>query len=216
MSMNSINQYEVVLSCSGKPLQVIEGVINGVSSFEIQYPFILAEKGYALCLNVKSWIESTKELLKTKDQLEIDDLNEFKKLYDSDVSFVNTWNHVIRKDELMAEEESKNTFLQIFNGDLEVATESLADSKNMQLAEPLQPNCDCYSCKNHTRNYICHLLDNHEMTGNVLLTIHNMSVYKEFLKVLNSLHFKNNTHVYIKTLIDGFVVKSSIEKTEKI
>lgn len=47
MSNHNISEYEVVLSCTGNPLQIIEGVINGVDLFETQYPFILAQEGLA-------------------------------------------------------------------------------------------------------------------------------------------------------------------------
>lgn len=72
---------------------------------------------------------------------------------------------------------------QLFDGELELGVESLAEEKYMEIVEPLASNCKCYSCGNHTKNYICHLLNNHEMLGNVLLSIHNCFVYKEIFEV---------------------------------
>lgn len=57
----------------------------------------------------------------------------------------------------MSEDQCNKLFLQVFDGDLEVVTEELIDKKNMELADPIMPNCGCYCCKNSTRNYICHL-----------------------------------------------------------
>lgn len=41
-------------------------------------------------------------------------------------------------------------------------------------AVPLQENCDCYTCRRHTRAYIHHLLTVQEMNSNILLVIHNL------------------------------------------
>jgi len=44
---------------------------------------------------------------------------------------------------------------------------------------PLSKSCACFSCKNHVRAYIHHLLHTHEILARVLLYIHNLhSAYK--------------------------------------
>jgi queuine tRNA-ribosyltransferase len=42
-------------------------------------------------------------------------------------------------------------------------------------AGPLDPECDCYTCKNYSRAYIRHLLKAGEVLGIRLTTIHNLS-----------------------------------------
>ncbi|MBX3135352.1 tRNA guanosine(34) transglycosylase Tgt [Candidatus Obscuribacterales bacterium] len=39
---------------------------------------------------------------------------------------------------------------------------------------PLDPNCDCFTCKTHSRAYLQHLIRQKEMTGAILLSIHNV------------------------------------------
>ena len=39
---------------------------------------------------------------------------------------------------------------------------------------PLDPECDCYACKNYTRAYIRHLIKCNEILGERLLSIHNI------------------------------------------
>ena len=39
---------------------------------------------------------------------------------------------------------------------------------------PLDPECDCYTCKNYTRAYIRHLVKAGEILGVRLLSIHNL------------------------------------------
>jgi len=49
--------------------------------------------------------------------------------------------------------------------------------KNAQFAEdftPLDPECDCYTCKNYTRAYLRHLLKADETFGIRLTSYHNL------------------------------------------
>jgi queuine tRNA-ribosyltransferase len=39
---------------------------------------------------------------------------------------------------------------------------------------PLDPECDCYTCKNYTRAYIRHLVKANEILAVRLLSIHNL------------------------------------------
>ena len=39
---------------------------------------------------------------------------------------------------------------------------------------PVDPECDCYACRNYTRAYIRHLLKADEINGGRLLSIHNL------------------------------------------
>ncbi len=39
---------------------------------------------------------------------------------------------------------------------------------------PLDPECDCYACKNYTRAYIAHLFRSTEMLAGTLVSIHNL------------------------------------------
>ncbi|MBN1493322.1 MAG: tRNA guanosine(34) transglycosylase Tgt [Candidatus Omnitrophica bacterium] len=40
--------------------------------------------------------------------------------------------------------------------------------------KPLDPKCDCYTCKHFTRSYLRHLLNCHEMLGPQLISYHNV------------------------------------------
>lgn len=45
---------------------------------------------------------------------------------------------------------------------------------------PLQTNCQCYTCKNHHRAFVQHLLNAKEMLGWVLLQLHNHHIIDNF------------------------------------
>jgi len=46
---------------------------------------------------------------------------------------------------------------------------------------PLDPNCDCYTCKNYSRAYLYHLAKANEILGARLNTIHNLFYYQKVM-----------------------------------
>ena len=49
---------------------------------------------------------------------------------------------------------------------------------------PLDPECNCYTCKNYTRAYIRHLVKTNEILGVRLLSIHNLTFLTNLMKRL--------------------------------
>lgn len=47
---------------------------------------------------------------------------------------------------------------------------------------PLDPECDCFVCQNHTRSYLRHLLKGKEMLGQRLVSYHNLYFLKQLMK----------------------------------
>lgn len=47
---------------------------------------------------------------------------------------------------------------------------------------PIDPECTCYACRNHTRAYIHHLIKSNEILGAVLLSIHNVEATIRFME----------------------------------
>ena len=63
---------------------------------------------------------------------------------------------------------------------------------------PLDPECDCYTCKNYSRAYIRHLVKTNEILGIRLLSIHNLKFLTKLMERVrieiendNLLSFKN-------------------------
>ena len=50
--------------------------------------------------------------------------------------------------------------------------------------KPIDPGCDCYTCKNFTRSYLHHLQKNNEILGAQLNTFHNLYFYQMLMKNL--------------------------------
>ena len=47
---------------------------------------------------------------------------------------------------------------------------------------PLDPACDCPTCRNHTRAYIRHLVKQNEMLGAILLSVHNLHFLLDLMR----------------------------------
>ena len=60
----------------------------------------------------------------------------------------------------------------------------LRNAKHRHSTEPLDPNCDCYTCKNFSRGYLHHLDKCKEMLGGQLNTIHNLRYYQNHMSAI--------------------------------
>lgn len=49
---------------------------------------------------------------------------------------------------------------------------------------PLDPECDCYCCRHYTKAYLRHMINVGEMTGAMLLSLHNISYLHRLMKGL--------------------------------
>ena len=70
------------------------------------------------------------------------------------------------------------------NGQL-FTSEGPLNIKNLEFSEddgPVDPACDCYTCRNFSRAYLRHLFRAGEMTGGTLNTLHNLSFYLDTMR----------------------------------
>jgi len=63
--------------------------------------------------------------------------------------------------------------------------------------EPLDRDCDCYTCKNFSRGYLRHLYNAEEITGMILGTIHNLRFYNKLMEDIRKA-IKNESFSYFK------------------
>ena len=57
---------------------------------------------------------------------------------------------------------------------------------------PIDPNCECYTCKNFTRSYVKHLFDANEILGQILATVHNLFFYQTLAEKAKKAILDNN------------------------
>jgi queuine tRNA-ribosyltransferase len=63
-------------------------------------------------------------------------------------------------------------------------TLNMKNAKHAEDLSPLDAECECYTCKNHTRAYIHHLIRAKEILAAMLMTWHNLQYYQDLMKVI--------------------------------
>ena len=58
----------------------------------------------------------------------------------------------------------------------------IRNSANRGSLEPVDPRCDCYTCRNYTRAYLHHLDKSNEILGARLATTHNLAYYARLMR----------------------------------
>jgi queuine tRNA-ribosyltransferase accessory subunit len=94
--------------------------------------------------------------------------------------------------------------------DYESAANSGSDDTKINLwavafkndSQPLVPGCSCLACTSHTRAYIHHLLESHEMTAQVLLEAHNTTHYLKFYKAVQRAVEQGKLQKYIEKFME--------------
>ena len=76
-------------------------------------------------------------------------------------------------DCVMPTRNARNGWLFTRYGDLKIK-----NAIHKQDTRPLDPSCDCYTCRNFTRAYLHHLHRTNEILGSMLNTIHNLRYYQ--------------------------------------
>ena len=79
-------------------------------------------------------------------------------------------------DCVMPTRNARNAHIFVTEGVLK-----LRNAKYRNDTNPLDANCDCYTCKNFSRSYLYHLDKCNEMLGAQLNTIHNLRFYQNLM-----------------------------------
>ena len=70
--------------------------------------------------------------------------------------------------------------------------------------DPVDSNCECYTCKNFSRAYLHHLDKCGEMLASTLMSIHNLYYYHGFLRDLRASVEENRFQEYRDRVIQGW------------
>jgi queuine tRNA-ribosyltransferase len=82
-------------------------------------------------------------------------------------------------DCVMPTRNARNAHIFVTEGVLK-----LRNAKYRNDTNPLDANCDCYTCKNFSRSYLYHLDKCNEMLGAQLNTIHNLRFYQNLMAAM--------------------------------
>jgi queuine tRNA-ribosyltransferase len=69
---------------------------------------------------------------------------------------------------------------------------------------PLDESCDCMVCKNHSRCYIRHLLNMHEITGVRLMSYHNLHFYIKLMERIRAAIEADNYAQFQKQFLTNY------------
>ena len=72
-------------------------------------------------------------------------------------------------------------------------------------SSPLDINCDCYACKNHSKAYIRHLFKCGEGTAQALLSIHNITFLVKFSQLARQAILEDKFEEFYNTHYDCFL-----------
>lgn len=80
-------------------------------------------------------------------------------------------------DCVMPTRNARNATLFTHFGKINIKAAQYANDEN-----PIDSKCDCYTCKNFSRAYLCHLFRSNEITYHRLASLHNLHYYLSLTK----------------------------------
>lgn len=80
-------------------------------------------------------------------------------------------------DCVMPTRNARNGYLFTHEG-----TVKIKNARHEKDTGPLDPHCDCYTCRNYSRSYLRHLFRCNEILGARLNTIHNLAYYQTLMR----------------------------------
>ncbi|HEX5055191.1 MAG TPA: tRNA guanosine(34) transglycosylase Tgt [Gammaproteobacteria bacterium] len=89
----------------------------------------------------------------------------------------------------------RNGFLYTSQGVLRLRNAQHTDNTG-----PLDPNCDCYTCRNYSRAYLRHLDKCNEILGSRLNTLHNLHFYQRLMRELRHAVEAGTLRSYVQSL----------------
>jgi queuine tRNA-ribosyltransferase len=78
---------------------------------------------------------------------------------------------------------------------------TIKKAENQLSQKPLDENCDCYTCQNHTRGYLHHLHRCDETLGLRLNTIHNIRYYLNLMKRIRAAIAKDEYQTFYREFL---------------
>lgn len=88
---------------------------------------------------------------------------------------------------------------------------NLFNQKYERDENPIEPGCQCPTCRRYSRSYIRHLLKAKEMLGMRLCVIHNLYFYNKMMEEIRDALDNNEFAAYKKRKLDGFTQNTDKE-----
>ncbi|NNE36973.1 MAG: tRNA-guanine transglycosylase, partial [Gammaproteobacteria bacterium] len=82
-------------------------------------------------------------------------------------------------------------------------TVKIRNAVHRDSVEPIDPYCECYTCKNYSRGYLHHLDRANEILGSRLNTFHNLYYYQELMQKLRNAIETNTLDGFVSSFLDA-------------
>jgi len=77
---------------------------------------------------------------------------------------------------------------------------------------PIEKNCECYTCKNHSRAYIRHLFNTKEILGLRLVSLHNIFFYVKLIATARVSIMKNGFVAFRKSFNNNYKTRETVNR----
>lgn len=77
---------------------------------------------------------------------------------------------------------------------------NLAKSENIHDPNPIDRNCECYTCQNFSRSYLRHLINAKEMLASTLISIHNIYTLVELTRQIRTSIIEKRFNSFAKSI----------------
>lgn len=94
---------------------------------------------------------------------------------------------------------ARNGTLFTKNGKINITNAKFVKDKN-----PIDEGCECYTCKNYMRSYLCHLFRAKEMEAGTLATIHNIHFINKLVQDIRQAILDDRFFEFKKEFLDKY------------
>lgn len=113
-------------------------------------------------------------------------------------------------DCVMPTRNARNSYLFTSQGVLNMRNTAFKES-----FEPLDPDCNCFTCTNHTRAYLRHLFIAGEILAYELASIHNLHFYLQLVRTAREKILAGEFSAWKKTILNTITQRINNTKKEK-
>lgn len=108
-------------------------------------------------------------------------------------------NSILMFDCVVPTRNARNGCLFTFNGKI-----SIKNSKYKEDEGPLEPGCNCYTCRTFSRAYLRHLFTCGELLSYYLNTVHNLNFFMRFMEKIRSSIQTNGFELFHKEFLKNY------------
>jgi queuine tRNA-ribosyltransferase len=83
-------------------------------------------------------------------------------------------------------------------------TLNMRNAKHADDSAPLDPNCQCPACRNHSRAYLHHVVKAGEIIASMLLTWHNLTFYQDVMAGLRAAIAEKRAAAFAQEISDAY------------